>query len=35
MIMSGGRCVKILEEELKLPGAEKMIAELISEEVLT
>jgi len=35
MIMSGGRCVKILEEELKHSGAEKMIAELISEEVLT
>ncbi len=30
MILSGGKCVKILEEELKEPDAEKLIAELVS-----
>ena len=34
MIMSEGRCVKILEEELKQSEAEKMIAELVSEQGL-
>lgn len=34
MIMSEGRCVKILEEELKQSEAGKMIAELVSEQGL-